>query len=88
MGIVNVNDDSFCGDGTLDPIEAVRFAARHVVDGADIIDVGAESARTNRPPIATAEEILRLQRFIEVLDARGWESRPRFPDQLFPRSCR
>jgi dihydropteroate synthase len=84
MGIVNVNDDSFCGDGTLDPAKAVEWAARHVADGADIIDVGAESARTNRPPIATSEEIRRLRRFIDALDARGWDARPRFADQLFP----
>jgi dihydropteroate synthase len=84
MGIVNVNDDSFCGDGTLDPAEAVEIAARHVADGADIIDVGAESARTNRAPIATSDEIRRVRRFIDALDARGWDLRPRFPDQLFP----
>ena len=56
MGIVNVNDDSFSGDGTLDPGAALAHAARQVRAGADIVDVGAESARTNRPPIPVAAE--------------------------------
>ena len=51
MGIVNVNDDSFSGDGTLDPDEALAKAAALIADGADLIDVGAESARTNREAI-------------------------------------
>ena len=48
MGIVNVNDDSFSGDGTLDFEMAIALARAQVAAGADVIDVGAESARTNR----------------------------------------
>ena len=84
MGIVNLNDDSFCGDGTLDPARAIEIAERQVADGADIIDVGAESARTNRPAIAIAEEISRVRAFIDAFAARRDTFRPRFPDQLFP----
>ena len=51
MGIVNINDDSFCGDGTLDPQAALAQARQMAADGADIIDIGAESARTNRAAI-------------------------------------
>jgi dihydropteroate synthase len=65
MGIVNINDDSFSGDGTLDPAEAIARARELIAAGADIIDVGAESARTNRPAISPAEEIDRLQPFLE-----------------------
>lgn len=64
MGIVNINDDSFCGDGTLDPAKALAQAAQMLQDGADIIDIGAESARTNREAISTEEEIARLLPFI------------------------
>ena len=46
MGIVNVNDDSFSGDGTLDAGEALDQACAQVEAGADIVDIGAESART------------------------------------------
>ena len=65
MGIVNVNDDSFSGDGTLDFAAAVEQAQAQVRAGADVIDVGAESARTNREAVPVAEEIRRFRGFIE-----------------------
>ena len=64
MGIVNINDDSFCGDGTLDPTAALAQAEQQLRDGADIIDIGAESARTNREAISVDEEIDRLKPFL------------------------
>jgi dihydropteroate synthase len=66
MGIVNINDDSFSGDGTLDPDGALAIAAGMISAGADIIDVGAESARTNREAIPIDEEIRRLVPFLEA----------------------
>lgn len=69
MGIVNINDDSFSGDGTLNTQEALQQAAAHLAAGADIIDVGAESARTNREAISPAEEISRLEPFLDTFPA-------------------
>jgi len=66
MGIVNINDDSFCGDGTLDASQALAQAAQQLRDGADIIDIGAESARTNRGPISVDEEVARLMPFLKA----------------------
>lgn len=66
MGIVNINDDSFCGDGTLDVSAALAQAEAQLREGADIIDIGAESARTNRGPITVAEEIHRLLPFLKA----------------------
>jgi dihydropteroate synthase len=74
MGIVNINDDSFCGDGTLDPAAALAQAEQQLHDGADIIDIGAESARTNREAISVGEEIDRLRPFL----ARWPELKARF----------
>ena len=51
MGIVNLVADSFSGDGITDIETAVVKARQLVADGADIVDIGAESARTNRGPI-------------------------------------
>ena len=65
MGIVNLNDDSFSGDGTLDVTVALDQAEAMLRDGADIIDIGAESARTNRGPITVDQEIARLLPFME-----------------------
>ena len=69
MGIVNINDDSFSGDGTLDTGKALAQARGMIAAGADLIDVGAESARTNRGAISVAEEIERLAPFITELKA-------------------
>lgn len=69
MGIVNINDDSFCGDGTLDPAEALAQAKAQLQAGADIIDIGAESARTNRGPISEEEEVRRLLPFMRAWPA-------------------
>lgn len=66
MSIVNINDDSFSGDGTLDIDAALYMAQMHVKSGADIIDAGAESARTNRDAISVQEEIERLTPFIKA----------------------
>ena len=65
MGIVNLSADSFSGDGLADVDAALEKARGLLADGADIIDIGAESARTNRLPISEDEEAVRLLRFIE-----------------------
>jgi dihydropteroate synthase len=66
MGIVNLNDDSFCGDGTLDPGAALAQAREQLLAGADVIDIGAESARTNRGPITVDAEVARLLPFLQA----------------------
>lgn len=65
MGIVNINDDSFSGDGSLELTDAINLSRQMLAEGAMIIDVGAESARTNRDAIKIEEEINRLLPFIE-----------------------
>ncbi len=56
MAILNLTDNSFSGDGTgADLDAAVRRAAQAAADGADIIDVGAESARAD-VPVRDADE--------------------------------
>jgi len=75
MGIININDDSFSGDGTLNQEKAFRMAKDHVAEGADIIDVGAESARTNRGPISIEEEVERLRPFIASFHSTEWNEK-------------
>jgi dihydropteroate synthase len=84
MGIVNVNDDSFSGDGTLDFCEAIALAIRQVSAGADVIDVGAESARTNRVAIPVAEELRRFAGFLECWEEVWQELEPRDAEQVWP----
>ncbi len=63
MGICNLSPDSFSGDGLGSDIDAaVAQAKRMVVEGADIIDVGAESTRPGTEPasIGDIDDALRL----------------------------
>lgn len=84
MGILNINDDSFSGDGRLDPAWALKRAREMVALGADIIDVGGESARTNRAAISPDEELGRIAPFLENFAAAIATSHPRDAEQLFP----
>ena len=79
MGIININDDSFSGDGTLDQYKAMQMALEKVDQGADIIDVGAESARTNRGPITINEEVDRLIPFIDAFHSFNWNEERKKP---------
>jgi dihydropteroate synthase len=66
MGIVNASPDSFAESGERRTLEQrVELAARLLAEGADMIDVGGESAVTNRPPVSVAEEIERVVPLIE-----------------------
>jgi dihydropteroate synthase len=61
MGILNVTDDSFSGDGLLGDLDGLlRRAAAFVADGATILDVGGESARADVRSLTVAEEIERV----------------------------
>jgi dihydropteroate synthase len=84
MGIVNVNDDSFSGDGTLDFRAAIDQARRQITAGADIIDVGAESARTNRAAIPVEEEIRRFTGFLALWRDAWVDLTPRDDQQVWP----
>jgi len=62
MGVLNVTPDSFSDGGKfLDPRRAIAQAERLVADGADIIDVGAESTRPGSDGVPPDEQIARLR---------------------------
>jgi dihydropteroate synthase len=75
MAIVNITPDSFSGDGTLHagmPLAAgQKFALAAAVEaadnGADIIDLGAESTRPTSHPLTADEEQARLLPVLEAL---------------------
>src|SRR5690606_6462738 len=64
MGIINLTPDSFSGDGLLNQTEvetaALEQALRFVSDGADVLDIGAESTRPGSRKLDTSEELERL----------------------------
>ncbi len=67
MGIVNLSDDSFSGDGLHgDAVAAAEQAGRLIAEGAHILDIGAESSRPGAQPVPATLETARL---LPVLDA-------------------
>ncbi|HKO31464.1 MAG TPA: dihydropteroate synthase [Nitrospiraceae bacterium] len=61
MGIVNVTPDSFFDGGRyLDTAAAVAHAVRLVEEGADLLDIGAESTRPGADAVNEAEEYRRV----------------------------
>jgi dihydropteroate synthase len=68
MGILNVTPDSFSDGGRFQSLHAaLAQATKLVADGADIIDVGAESTRPGHTPIPLEEEWRRLEPLLAPL---------------------
>lgn len=71
MAIVNVTPDSFSGDGLAgQPQAAADQASQAVADGADLIDVGAESTRPGHAAISVEEELARLLPPLRAISTR------------------
>jgi len=62
MGILNITPDSFSDGGKFFSLEtAMQQAKKLAGEGADIIDVGAESTRPGHTPVAAEEELARIE---------------------------
>ncbi len=86
MGIVNASPDSFSDGGRYRTLEDRVALARELrAAGADILDIGGESATTNRAPVATEEEIERVVPLVErvaALKQDGAAGASRSPDPV------
>jgi len=74
MGILNVTPDSFSDGGRfIDPQTALTHARQMIADGADIIDVGAESTRPyiGAKPVSLDDEIARLAPMLQPVIELG-----------------
>ena len=73
MGVLNITPDSFSDAGQfLEPQHAFRQARRMIAEGADIIDVGAESTRPyGSVAISADEEMRRLKPVLPEIIALG-----------------
>ena len=68
MGVLNLTQDSFAGDGVGDdPAAALARAALLVDEGADVVDVGAESTRPGFQPVPAEVELARVVPVVERL---------------------
>ena len=74
MGVVNVTPDSFSDGGRfLDPEAAIAHGRRLLAEGADLLDLGAESTRPGSRPVPAGE---RLRRLLPVVAGLWREGRP------------
>jgi dihydropteroate synthase len=75
MGIINLTPDSFSGDGLLtksNPVnQALAQAEEFVNEGADILDLGAESSRPGAELVPANEELKRLLPVLKELKTQG-----------------
>jgi dihydropteroate synthase len=67
IGIINITPDSFSDGGRLKSLDdARRLVDQVIAEGADVVDIGAESTRPGATPVAVDEE---LRRVIPVIAA-------------------
>ena len=74
MGVLNVTPDSFSDGGDfLEPAAAIDHARRMIAEGADVLDIGAESTRPYGGAVAVsmAEEMRRLAPILPTVVALG-----------------
>ena len=74
MGVLNVTPDSFSDGGDfLEPAAAIDHARRMIAEGADVLDIGAESTRPYGGAVAVsiAEEMRRLAPVLPAVLALG-----------------
>lgn len=68
MGILNVTPDSFYAGSRKETEADITARIEQILtEGADIIDIGAYSSRSNAIPVTTEEESTRLRRGLEII---------------------
>src|SRR5712692_4136328 len=71
MGVLNVTPDSFSDGGLFaDPALAAKRALEIERAGADILDVGGESARPGSLPVSAEEELVRVLPVLQKLQGK------------------
>jgi dihydropteroate synthase len=71
IGIINLTPDSFSGDGLGGGVDAaVDLALRFQDEGADILDIGAESTRPGHKQVSLDKELARLMPALEAVAKR------------------
>lgn len=83
MGILNITPDSFSDGGRYNTLEAACNRALAIqAEGADILDIGAQSTRPGHTPVSAQEEWSRLEPVLRAL--RGRVTIPLSIDTYYP----
>ena len=76
MGILNITNDSFYAGSRLNTTESIlEKAAQMIKEGADILDIGAQSTRPGSERVPAKEEIEKAVPVIEMI-------KERFPEMI------
>ena len=67
MGVINANDDSFFLGSRFQSDDAIAKIKEMMVEGTDIIDIGAVSSRPNADVVSQSEELERIKPICDVI---------------------
>ena len=68
MGVLNITDNSFYDGGKFNSLKAsIDHAKKLINDGADIIDIGAESSKPGSDPVSSTDQIRKIEPLVEAL---------------------
>lgn len=71
MGILNITGDSFSDGGLYNSSDkAIEHANQLIADGADILDIGAQSTAYNAKQISAEEEWLAIEPILSAIDPK------------------
>jgi dihydropteroate synthase len=67
MGILNINEDSFFQNSRTSVVEAKARIEKMLIDGSDMIDIGALSSRPGSKGISDEEELKRVRFVLDIV---------------------
>ena len=71
MGILNLTPDSFSDGGKWDSLEKAIYRAQEIENqGADFLDIGAQSTRPGYTPIDEQQEWERLEKILKLIRSK------------------
>ena len=68
MGVLNITDNSFYDGGKfIELSKSITHVKQIINDGADIIDIGAESSKPGSNPVSSKDQIRKIEPLVEAL---------------------
>ena len=68
MGVLNITDNSFHDGGKYNSFkESLQHAKEMIQEGADIIDIGAESSKPGSEPVSSKVQIKKIEPVVEAI---------------------